>query len=271
MAAYQDDLGRLTVPYRAEEIQTRFGITHVLTSGPDQAQPVVLLHGWNTNAVGWWPQLNALAGAFRIYAPDTIGQAGKSSPARPALKGPGLAQWLVDVLDAFELDGPDLVGSSGGAWLIIKLASLAPDRIQKAILISPAGFVSLSLRLLLRFAAMGMLWPGPATARRYLRIMGNPLADEAHLARHSAILRNFKSQLPPPTFRDAELRLLRAPAYILIGDRDAAFNARKVIGRARRTLPNLRVAEALPGAGHDITHAHADWVNDRLLKLLCEP
>jgi pimeloyl-ACP methyl ester carboxylesterase len=101
--------------------------------------------------------------------------------------------------------------------------------------------------------------------------MGNPVADKAHLARHSAMLLNFKSQLPPPTFNDAELRLLRAPTYILIGERDAAFNAKRVILRARRTLPNLRAAEAIPGAGHDLTHSRAELVNERVLELLREP
>jgi pimeloyl-ACP methyl ester carboxylesterase len=271
MASYQYDLRQITVDCRSLELQTRFGATHVLTAGPEEGQPVVLLHGWNTNAAGWWPQINSLAGSFRLYAPDTIGQAGRSSPTRPPLKGPGLAQWLVDVVDSLQLDCPDFIGSSGGAWLIVKLASLVPERIRSAVLISPAGFVPLPLSLLLRFAAIGMLRPGPGTARRYLRIMGNPVADEAHQARHNSLLLHFKSQLPPPTFRDAELRRLQAPTHLLIGEFDRAFRAAKVIERACHLLPDLRSAELVPGAGHDLTHSHAELVNDRLFTLLRGP
>jgi pimeloyl-ACP methyl ester carboxylesterase len=41
-------------------VPTRLGETHVLVTGPEAGQPLVLFHGWNTNAGGWWPQINDL-------------------------------------------------------------------------------------------------------------------------------------------------------------------------------------------------------------------
>jgi hypothetical protein len=88
MAAYQASLGRLLVPFEERMLPTRLGETHVLVTGPEQGKAVVLLHGWNTNAGGWWPQINALAHRYRLYAPDSIGQAGRSAPTRPSTRGP---------------------------------------------------------------------------------------------------------------------------------------------------------------------------------------
>jgi hypothetical protein len=49
-AAYDAALKRWPVPYEEMDIPTRFGTTHVVASGPKDASPLVLLHGyWATS------------------------------------------------------------------------------------------------------------------------------------------------------------------------------------------------------------------------------
>lgn len=272
MAGYEGDLLHLTVPHESLFVATRHGLTHLLAAGPYDGRPVVLVHGWNANAAGWWPQINALASMHRLLAPDTIGHAGKSAPVRLPVRGPGYGEWLLDVMDGLGLERAHFIGSSGGAWLIIKLGALAPERIASALLLGPAGFVPVSFSLLVRLLAVGMLRPGPSTPRRFLEIMSAPghIVDERRIARHTPLILHFRSQVLPPTFRDDELRRLIAPSYILIGESDAAFRPAQVVDRAKRILPNLRQAEILPEAGHDVTFDRPDEVNRRALSFLAD-
>jgi pimeloyl-ACP methyl ester carboxylesterase len=268
MAAYQASLGRLLVPFEERMLPTRLGETHVLVTGPEQGRAVVLLHGWNTNAGGWWPQINALAHRYRLYAPDTIGQAGKSAPTRPSTRGPAYGEWLADVLDALELAQANLVGSSGGAWLILKLAGYAPDRIRAAALLSPAGIAPIRPAFALRAAAIGWLSPRQDTALRLARLTTPPPLplDEDHIRADASYTLHFKGLLPPPTLPARTLRRLSAPTLLLVGQHEVVFNPASVLARARHSIPGLVAAEVVPGAGHDMTYDQPTWVNQRLLR-----
>jgi pimeloyl-ACP methyl ester carboxylesterase len=281
LASYDAALARLRVPYETFGLPTRFGETHVVAAGPSDGPPIVLAHGWNGNSAGcrlapacrrcsrherWWPQINALAASFRLYAPDTIGQAGRSAPARPPTRGPAYGLWLADVLDGLSLTRPVLVGGSGGAWLILKLADAAPDRIGRAVLLSPAGFVRPRLAFLLRAALVGMLRPDETTPLRYARLASPPplQVDEAEVRLGAAALLALKPQLPPPVLSERTLRRLTAPTMILVGEHEAIFPPHAVLRRARRALPSLVHAEIIARAGHNLSYEQAAQVNERI-------
>jgi hypothetical protein len=46
LAAYDAAMKLWPVPYEEIEIPSRFGMTHVVVSGPKDAPPLVLLHGY---------------------------------------------------------------------------------------------------------------------------------------------------------------------------------------------------------------------------------
>jgi pimeloyl-ACP methyl ester carboxylesterase len=269
MRAYDAMLGRLTVPVQTGFVPTRHGATHVLTAGPEIGRPVVLLHGWNASAAGWWPQVHALAAVYRVHAPDTIGQAGRSAPTRPSTRGAAYAEWLTDVLDGLGLERADLVGSSGGAWLTLKLAWHAPDRVSCAALLSPAGIVRVRPAFALRAFAAGWLAPGERGARRFAEMVSPaPLTiDERHYQDGLPAAMSLRSQLPPPAFPTAALRRLAAPTLVLVGEHEVIFDRRALLARACK-IPGLRAAEILPRAGHDMTYDQPDAVNQRLLEFL---
>jgi pimeloyl-ACP methyl ester carboxylesterase len=270
LASYDAALARITVSHETFYLSTRFGETHVLAAGPQEAPSLVLPHGWNGNAAGWWPQINTLAASFRLYAPDTIGQAGRSAPARPSTHGPAYGLWLADVLDGLALTRPALVGGSGGAWLILKLAEVAPERIGRAVLLSPAGVVRPRLGFLLGAARVGMLRPDESTPLRYARLASPPplQVDEAEVSLGAAALLALKPQLPPPTLPDLSLRRLTAPTMILLGELEAIFPPNAVLRRARRVLPGLTHTEIIPGAGHNLSYEQAAVVNERISRFV---
>jgi pimeloyl-ACP methyl ester carboxylesterase len=147
LEAYDAVLRDWPVPYEELDVPTRFGDTHVIASGEQEAPPLVLLPSLAGSATLWRPNVEGLSTHFRTYAVDVIGQVGKSVPTRRIENRQDCADWLVDVLDALDIPRTSIVGSSYGAFLALNQASLTPERVDRVILISPAGtFVGLSLR-----------------------------------------------------------------------------------------------------------------------------
>jgi len=57
LALYDGALTRLGVEYESTKIDTRFGDTHVLVTGPENAPPLVILPGGtflNPTCLGWF-------------------------------------------------------------------------------------------------------------------------------------------------------------------------------------------------------------------------
>ena len=80
LSAYDAAMKVWPVPYEGIEISNRFGLTHVVASGPKNASPLVLLHGYWATLTMWTPNIAAFSEGHRVYAIDVMGQPGKSIP-----------------------------------------------------------------------------------------------------------------------------------------------------------------------------------------------
>lgn len=103
-------------------------------SGP----AVVLLHGFPELAFSWRHQLPALADAgFRAIAPDQRGYGRTTAP--PAVADYRIEELIADtlgLLDALELDSAVFVGHDWGAMLLWNMAMLAPQRIDRLVILN---------------------------------------------------------------------------------------------------------------------------------------
>lgn len=104
LAAYDAALKLWPVPYDEMDISTRFGTTHVVVSGPKDAPPLVLLHGYMATSVMWAPNIIDFSRDYRVYAIDTMGQPSKSFPGDPIRDAADYAMWLTATLDGLHLD-----------------------------------------------------------------------------------------------------------------------------------------------------------------------
>ena len=66
LAAYEAVMKFWPVPYEEIEIPTRFGMTHIITSGPKQAPPLVLLHGMAMTSTMWSPNIADFSREYRL-------------------------------------------------------------------------------------------------------------------------------------------------------------------------------------------------------------
>src|SRR5688572_4837760 len=127
---------------RSQRVETRFGETHMLVAGPEDAPPLVVLHGAMVNSAVALREGHPLLERFRVYALDVIGQSVKSADVRLRFDNADYAHWLEDVLDALSLPKAHFYGASLGGFIARKLAEHAPQRIDRLVLLVPAGIVS---------------------------------------------------------------------------------------------------------------------------------
>lgn len=82
IAAYDDAIKLWPVSYEEREIPTRFGLTHVVVSGRQDAPPLVLLHGSIGTLLSWAPNIVDLSKHHCVYTIDVMGQRGTSVSQR---------------------------------------------------------------------------------------------------------------------------------------------------------------------------------------------
>jgi pimeloyl-ACP methyl ester carboxylesterase len=284
MSWYAAGLTRMDVACESLTVPTRFGETHLLAAGPADAPPVILLHGMEGNAVSWRYQLKELASSFRLYALDIIGSAGRSAPRRLSHTGLEYAEWLYDVLVELNIDQAAFVGISNGSWLVVKLAGLAPERIDRALLLSANGLVPVRfpfrLARALDYAAVHAVKDALAAlllTRGMVRVAvtrnapPGAVMDPDEIEWFYLLAKHYRFRFPPPPLHDIELRALTAPTLLLMGEHETFFEAEAAIARARRLLPHLVQAELVPGAGHNMAIERPDYVNARIRAFLEAP
>src|ERR1700742_350906 len=124
---------------RQLRVPTRQGETFVMSCGAAEAPPLVLLHGAGSNSAMWTTDAAIWSAQYKIYAVDVIGEPGFSAESRPPLDSDAYGLWLGDVLRGLGIERFSLVGMSLGGWLAIDFATRQPSRIDRMVLIVPAG------------------------------------------------------------------------------------------------------------------------------------
>ncbi|GEL93410.1 alpha/beta fold hydrolase [Cellulomonas composti] len=104
------------------------------------ATPQVHIHGFAISGRSLMPTARLLASRATCYVPDLPGF-GRSPGWGYTLGVPALADAVVGLLDALELDKAVLVGNSMGCPISLEVAHREPDRVERVVLCSPAGGV----------------------------------------------------------------------------------------------------------------------------------
>ncbi|OLR94842.1 alpha/beta fold hydrolase [Actinokineospora bangkokensis] len=136
----------------------------VYEAGPVDGPPVVLLHGFLTNATTWrdvWP---ALAERHRVVLVDLPGCGGSPAPRAGGWTAGTAAGLLVSLFDALDLAAPAVVGSQMGGSLAAWLAALHPDRVSRLVVMA-AGALGEGAANLGLYRALATPVLGPLVAR----------------------------------------------------------------------------------------------------------
>jgi pimeloyl-ACP methyl ester carboxylesterase len=103
---------------------------HVAQAGPEDAPPLLLLHGWPEHWYLWREVIPRLGDRFRLICPDNRGF-GWSAPAPDGdYRKRRLAEDAVAVLDALGIERAGLIGHDWGGWAGWFVCLDAPERIR---------------------------------------------------------------------------------------------------------------------------------------------
>jgi pimeloyl-ACP methyl ester carboxylesterase len=119
-----------------EGVRTRFA-----EAGSTDKPHAILLHGTGGHWETFAPNLGALSEQYHCVAIDMVGNGFSEKPDYDYEIDVYVRQILA-VMDKFSMDKAHLIGMSLGAWVSAAVAVNHPDRVNKLILMSPAGLIA---------------------------------------------------------------------------------------------------------------------------------
>jgi pimeloyl-ACP methyl ester carboxylesterase len=253
-AVYDRWLALLPAGVARIEVATGFGPTSVLVAGPRDAPPVLVHQGGNFPNPATLHWFAPLMTRFRVFAPDLPGAPGYSAPHHPDGRKGELRAWARDLLDALDLARVPHLGVSFGGGVILDLATVAPERIDRMALIAPAGVLRSALWPLIARLAVPMLRYRLRPTRANLVAAVAPLhsdpPSELMLDTHAAVFRHLRlaHRMPGPVAAGALARC-RCPALVVAAERDPLFPGDPLLRLARQRLPQAET-RLLPGSRH---------------------
>ena len=212
---------------------------------PD-APAMMHVHGFGLSGRYLLPTAELLRDDFHTLVPDLPGF-GRSGKAANALDVPDLAHAAARFLDGHGIEKATLVGNSMGCPVICEFAYRYPDRIDRAVLVSPAGGI---FNQPLRRAMQQISRDGPREPARLMRVV---TPDYMRFGVPSTV-RMFRSLTQYPTLD--RLLGMDIPTLAVLGDRDPLMpGAERVQEVASQTDSHVLVVK-IEGAAHAINFSH---------------
>jgi pimeloyl-ACP methyl ester carboxylesterase len=204
-------------------------------SAGDDAPAIVHVHGFGISGTYMEPTARLLTQRYRTYVPDLPGHGRSMRPDHP-VDLPALARSLIAYCDAVGVERATFVGNSLGCPVICEVATTFPDRIEGAVLVSPAGGpnnqpLARALRQMVLDSVREPVAMVPVAVRDYLSfglVAGFSL---------------FRAMMRFPTLE--RVRHLHVPTLVVAGRRDPLVNVERV--HIFSGLPQVR-AVVVPGA-----------------------
>ena len=227
----------------ANYVQTSYGPVWLMTAGPEDAPPLLLLHGLHTPAPFSLDFFATLTKHFRVYCPDFPGQAGKTPGMAPIPANQAYAVWMEQLLDALDIDSCSAVGLSFGGAVLLDLAVRNSKRINAASLVVPAGFFRPVWRplkkLLMPFISFKL-----HTDQLHFDQLMKPLLGDNWPELEAYYFAVFQAGIPmtlipPGPFGKDSLSAFSAPVQLVTATDDLYFSPEKILKCARDILPNL--------------------------------
>ena len=279
---YDESAKNWAIPSETQMVDTSYGQTFVRISGAESAPPLVLFPGAGASSLAWSLNIEALSKNHQTYAVDSLintGCVGRSIYTRHITSADDAMKWLDELFDGLGLkNNINLLGPSYGGWLASQYALHCPDRLNKVILVAPAGTV-LPFRGTYIFRAISLsLLPFRFNYRRFFRWSLPDLAqqneqflemmvDDFSLTARCFVPPNPR-ELPKLTaMSDEELQSINIPTLVLIGENEKLYHAQEAIQRLHTVAPQIHT-EIIPSAGHDLLLVQMDMVNQKIIRFL---
>jgi pimeloyl-ACP methyl ester carboxylesterase len=213
---------------------------------PPDARVMTHLHGFGLSGRYLLPTAELLAEEFHTYVPDLPGF-GHSGKPKKALDVPGLADAAARFLDDRGVEKTTLVGNSMGCPVILSFARRHPERLDRAILVSPAGGVhNQPLR-----RAVGQLAKDGGLEPRKMITVATP--DYLRFGVPSTF-KMFKALTRFPSLE--RLLALKVPTLVVIGEKDPLLPGPERVQEVANQTDSHVLVVFIEGAAHAINFSH---------------
>jgi len=253
---YDRQLRNLNIVYEDLFVETRFGKAHLVKLGNLAGKPLLLFHGGNSTTPYYLAGFTDLFKHFCIYAVDTVGHPGKSSQTVVSHKSMEYGEWASDVIVGLGFQKMNCLGGSYGGGVLVKLMCVAPEKIEKAVLIVPSGISNVSTFNVSIKMGIPMIVYILTKNEKWLKKAILPMAvDEKNIdaASYEMVRNSFEYaavKVGMPSNVSAErLKKCVAPVFLIAAEDDCMFPGEKVIKRAEKLLPNVKT-HLLHNQGH---------------------
>lgn len=220
------------------------------TYGPERGVPLVLLHGGgSTIDVTWGRILPFLARDRRVIAVEEQAH-GRTTDRNAPLRFETSADDVAALLKHLKIEQADVFGFSNGASVGLQIAIRHPQAVRKLVFASSFSKkqgAQPQLWELIRTADIASM-PQPLQDA-FLKVNPDPAKLKTMHDKDAERMRNF-TDVP-----DAELRAIRAPTLIVIGDRDIVKPEHAL--ELTHLIPNARLMVLAGG--------HGDYLGEALV------
>ena len=280
LALYDMRVKKWPVDSQTRFVDTAYGQTFVRMSGPVGAPPLVLLHGAGGDSLQWIHNIEALSKRYRVYAVDNIYDYSRSIYTKIIKNSDDYVKWLDELFSVLGLGNHiKLIGLSYGGWLTSQYVLRFPGRLDKIVLVAPAGTV-LPIRLEWVIRAVLCFLPHRYFTKSFLFWLLEDLVkkdEDSRIMLEEEVdavvvrMRCYKTirLIRPTVLGDVELKRINVPTLYLVGEHEKIYSASKAIRRLHKVAPQIKT-EVIPDAGHDLTFVQAEMVNKKVLEFLRE-
>ena len=248
---YEGLLKNWSFPHEEFYVDTGYGKTFVIASGKEEFPPIILLHGSGMNSVMWINEMEKYSHNYRVYALDMPGEPGKSDEIQISFYGDDFANWLNDVFDALLIEKAGIVGISLGAWLGAKFSIKYSQKVNKLVLLCPAGIGPQKKSFVFK-SLFYMLLGEKGIDKLYYKINGDKPIPEVMLTYQKLIAKhfNFRREIIP-IFSDEELMKLTMPIALFVGGKDIMLHSEKTAKRVETLIGHANI-NFIPHEGHSL-------------------
>jgi pimeloyl-ACP methyl ester carboxylesterase len=270
--SYNETLKLWDVPFEELDIATNYGIAHIIISGPKTGEPLILFHGTDASATMWYPNVKEFSKQYRVYAIDFPLEAGKSVSNCIKLTNKQSAVFYNEIFKHFQMENINLLGVSRGGWMATYLALQPNNIIKKIILLSPAQTFGGVANLGKVLTGINLkMFPSPKSTDKFFDAfsyhpdkINSVFKNQLYLAyKYGNSKPRLLNMMP---FSKKELKSLKIPVLILIGDHDIVNNE-KIFVKAHKFIPNVETA-VIKDAGHFMSIDQSEIINKKVVEFL---
>ncbi|MBX3354529.1 MAG: alpha/beta fold hydrolase [Phycisphaeraceae bacterium] len=254
-----------------------------LEAGSVQAPPVILLHGYNTSMDAMMSIMAWIAPTHRAIAPDLPGFGQHEAHPEVAHDGTFYATQVLRFMDTLGIKRATIIGTSMGGAIAAEIAIIAPDRVDRLVLLAPAGLEPPFRNDFMRAVDRGenpLRLESEEDFRRIINLVFyRPPPTPPPVVRH--FVNEAQRRLPGTNriieslrefvTRGLEDRLgqIEVPTLVLWGSYDLVLDP-SLLPRFVTALPRGQ-GTLIPDAGHVLFHDRPEDVRREIIRFLAQP